>query len=568
MPINLNNLNISLDQFNAVSNGKYNIGQLKLSDDGASVYRTNNHKTLTFLNTTKISPDEALAVKLAFCKALQKGGLDADKIAGIKIRLGIPKAGVATFRALNVGSVKPLTAEDVRSIIDENVSAGAFKPKTMESLGATKGSNGGVSEETMKSRAATREKINNRTFENNRTSMANNTVNYLLNIMEYSEKNKTIPSNFEKSFAQVFKNAIENKGFDNKNAILTLHKWSVGLSYGTDGKIIAKIAFDDGKEMSLNTDMTREQLREKLAAFIAAGTGNAETQVKEKKGVAADGASSNAEGQVKEKKDAAVGGAGGNVDTRSEEYKLNVLKEKLAGSKGGQEFYNELTTALQKTENADDRSNLIWMATQYADLKGDADAQVRMNILKTVAESLPKIKDGICKERLVKIAANYVDFKNAPVVEKSNAVKGRASKTEVVDKRAVILEGNSKYVLESLKIARGLDFRNTDLAHEVTKAFETSGTDPKNPDTLSPVIQDLANVFSNAQIGRSEMADKITKAPTSDSAIDNYSKKYSNAIQEAKKNNQDKLDEAVKKELNELDNEIETLNINEWLSGT
>ena len=76
MGVNLNNLNISLDQFNAVSSGKYNIGQLKLGEDGASVYRTNNHKTLTFLNTTRISPEESFALKSAFCNALANEGVN------------------------------------------------------------------------------------------------------------------------------------------------------------------------------------------------------------------------------------------------------------------------------------------------------------------------------------------------------------------------------------------------------------------------------------------------------------------------------------------------------------
>ena len=305
MPINLNKLNISLDQFNAVSNGKYNIGQLKLSDDGASVYRTNNHKTLTFLNTTKISPDEALAVKFAFCNALKNGGLDADRIKAIKVKLGIPRSSVEMFKALSTGSVKPLTAEDVRSIIDENVRAGAFKSETMESLRATKGVNEGVSKETMDSRAATREKINNRTFENNRTSMENNTVNYMLNIMEYSKKSETIPSNYEKGFAQIFKKAIDNEAFDNENAVISLTHWPLKLSHSKNGNITATITFDDGKELALSTGLKREELQKKLDAFIAAGTGDgAKTQVKEKKGVAADGASGKAETQVNAKETA------------------------------------------------------------------------------------------------------------------------------------------------------------------------------------------------------------------------------------------------------------------------
>ncbi len=55
MGLDLGNLSISLDRFNEAASGKYNIGQLKLSKDGTSVYRTNNHKTWTIFNNTKIS---------------------------------------------------------------------------------------------------------------------------------------------------------------------------------------------------------------------------------------------------------------------------------------------------------------------------------------------------------------------------------------------------------------------------------------------------------------------------------------------------------------------------------
>ena len=50
MAVNLSNLNISLDSFNKEASGVMNIGQIKLSSNGKSVYRTNNHETLTILN--------------------------------------------------------------------------------------------------------------------------------------------------------------------------------------------------------------------------------------------------------------------------------------------------------------------------------------------------------------------------------------------------------------------------------------------------------------------------------------------------------------------------------------
>ena len=120
MAINLSKLNISLDTFNAESSGTYNIGQMKLSSDGKSVYRTNNHKTFTILNRTEISSEEALAVKFAFCRALSKEGLSQDAINAVKQKLGIP--GNASD-ALKAGSQRP-----VRCQAEDHGEQGGRKP--------------------------------------------------------------------------------------------------------------------------------------------------------------------------------------------------------------------------------------------------------------------------------------------------------------------------------------------------------------------------------------------------------------------------------------------------------
>ena len=99
MAINLSNLDISLDKFNAESSGDYNIGQLKLSSDGKSVYRTNNHKTWKIFNRTKISSEEALAAKFAFCKALSKEGLSKEAVDAVKAKLGIPDGAIGALKA-------------------------------------------------------------------------------------------------------------------------------------------------------------------------------------------------------------------------------------------------------------------------------------------------------------------------------------------------------------------------------------------------------------------------------------------------------------------------------------
>lgn len=64
MAINLSTVSISLDRFDAVSDGTFNIGHIKLSEDGKDIVRTNRHKTFEFLNKNTIPPEETLAIKV------------------------------------------------------------------------------------------------------------------------------------------------------------------------------------------------------------------------------------------------------------------------------------------------------------------------------------------------------------------------------------------------------------------------------------------------------------------------------------------------------------------------
>ena len=53
MAINLSTVSISLDRFDAVSDGEYNIGHIKLSKDGSDIARTNRHKAFEFINKVR-----------------------------------------------------------------------------------------------------------------------------------------------------------------------------------------------------------------------------------------------------------------------------------------------------------------------------------------------------------------------------------------------------------------------------------------------------------------------------------------------------------------------------------
>ena len=79
MPINFANVNISLAQFQAVSKGKYNAGEVKLTSE-TTIDKVNNRVHRTGLNKTDFSHQEVLAIKQAFVKALKGGEMQVDDL--------------------------------------------------------------------------------------------------------------------------------------------------------------------------------------------------------------------------------------------------------------------------------------------------------------------------------------------------------------------------------------------------------------------------------------------------------------------------------------------------------
>ena len=116
MAINLSTVSISLDRFDAVSDGEYNIGHIKLTGDGKDIVRTNRHKTFEFFNKDTIPPEETLAIKDAFCRALSQERLSDKSMDDIRARLGLKKG---TVGSLSPRDLRPLTAAQVREILDK-----------------------------------------------------------------------------------------------------------------------------------------------------------------------------------------------------------------------------------------------------------------------------------------------------------------------------------------------------------------------------------------------------------------------------------------------------------------
>ncbi len=117
MPINLSNVNISLQQFQDISSGKYNAGEIKLTSEN-SLGKINNHVTLTRLNTTSLGIDEVLSLKDALVRTLRDNGVSEQTLAKLRVEIGLDRNGASDTKLFS-RSIKPLSRQQVRNILDK-----------------------------------------------------------------------------------------------------------------------------------------------------------------------------------------------------------------------------------------------------------------------------------------------------------------------------------------------------------------------------------------------------------------------------------------------------------------
>ena len=117
-PINLANVNITIQQFQQIASGKFNAGEVKLKSEH-SLDIINNHVRSRDENVKTISHDEVLAIKQAFVRALSQNGVGPDALNDIRRRIGLaPDPSLPV--ALAQRSMKPLSRQQIRSILDEH----------------------------------------------------------------------------------------------------------------------------------------------------------------------------------------------------------------------------------------------------------------------------------------------------------------------------------------------------------------------------------------------------------------------------------------------------------------
>ncbi len=118
MAIDYSKINITLQQFQDISSGKYNAGEVKLVSE-TKLGKINHHVHLTGSNLKTLSHQEVLAIKNAFVKALSSHGVTEDEIARVRHDLGL-SADTGIDKTFHERSLKPLTRQQVHDILERN----------------------------------------------------------------------------------------------------------------------------------------------------------------------------------------------------------------------------------------------------------------------------------------------------------------------------------------------------------------------------------------------------------------------------------------------------------------
>ena len=118
MAIDFSNVRLTIQQFQSVSDGKFNAGEVRLTSE-TGIEKVNNFVGRSWKNKVSLSHAEVIAIKQAFVKALQQGGVGGEALRRVREQLGLaPDRAVDT--KLSERSLKPLSRQQIREILDQN----------------------------------------------------------------------------------------------------------------------------------------------------------------------------------------------------------------------------------------------------------------------------------------------------------------------------------------------------------------------------------------------------------------------------------------------------------------
>ena len=268
--LDLNKLRFSLDDFQKLSKGTYNAGEFRITDSG-KLDIVNNHKTWTLFNHKSVDGADAYAIRVAFAKAMEAGGLDKKAMKTVRKALGLgPGNTLSSGTAMTA-----LTRQQVRELIDANITALNARRAPNNQLRTYDQLHAGYSAEEKRDIAAVREEIN-------RTGGA---PRILLNAelsdaMAVTKKNPSFEGLSEADaedyleFIDELSTALErlqdqDAHYDWIRENHTEHKETViggatGMAIALEGGHVVFETVDDGKRSRIDFGLTPEQLQARL----------------------------------------------------------------------------------------------------------------------------------------------------------------------------------------------------------------------------------------------------------------------------------------------------------------
>ena len=252
MAINLTNVHISLDEFQRISSGWYNAGEVRLHDEH-TLDKTNNHvATWWYDNKDEISHAETVAIKEALVKALSQHGVEGDALARARQKLGLQPMDPSD-KSLLKRSVMPLTRQQIREILDENAatlnqSEGHGRIRTQAELDARKG------DKALEKSTAKRNEVN--------AALASRTEFHVNTEIARFERVVSDFADFVPEEECLPLLDIAKKQLDELMATCNYHPRA-------DHRAIAKCEIEGGQQVTIDTGLNEVEFAERLENFIA-----------------------------------------------------------------------------------------------------------------------------------------------------------------------------------------------------------------------------------------------------------------------------------------------------------
>ena len=267
--LDLAGLRFSLDDFQKLSKGTYNAGELRLTSDG-KLDIVNNHKTWTVFNNKSVDAADSFAIRVAFAKAMEAAGVDEKAMHGVRKALGL-----GDDDSMRGGkALMPLTRQEVRELIDSNIAAINARRSPGRKLQTYDQLHAGYSEQEKKDIGDVRATIN-------RTGAGDVEIdNELADLIAVSQKNPSFKGLSEAAaedyleFIDELSTALERvRDEDERNhwrrENRTEHKVTVtggatGMALALEGGNVVVETVSDGKRSRIPLGLTPGELQERL----------------------------------------------------------------------------------------------------------------------------------------------------------------------------------------------------------------------------------------------------------------------------------------------------------------